>query len=167
MPDGHDRHLTRQMLAARIAVRRAPRKPPGKGLWAALGPGLITGASDDDPSGIATYSQVGAAFGFAMCWVMLLTYPLMAAIQEISARIGRVTGIGIAANLRKNYPRPLLYAVLFVVSIANVFNLGADIGAMGSAAQLILPGKSGLYIVPGIETTSAAFTVCQPADGPS
>jgi Mn2+/Fe2+ NRAMP family transporter len=78
---------------------------------------------------------------------MLLTYPLMAAIQEISARIGRVTGLGIAANLRKNYPKPILYAVLFAVSIANVFNLGADIGAMGSAAQLVLPGKRGLYIV--------------------
>jgi NRAMP (natural resistance-associated macrophage protein)-like metal ion transporter len=112
-----------------------------------LGPGLVTGASDDDPSGIGTYSQVGAQFGYALLWTMLLTYPLMAAIQEISARIGRVTGVGIAANLRKNYPRPLLYVVLFVVSVANVFNLGADIGAMGSAAQLVLPGKSGLYIV--------------------
>ena len=70
-----------------------------------LGPGLITGASDDDPSGIATYSQAGAAFGFAMCWVMLFTYPLMAAIQEISARIGRVTGLGIAGNIRAHYPR--------------------------------------------------------------
>jgi NRAMP (natural resistance-associated macrophage protein)-like metal ion transporter len=112
-----------------------------------LGPGLVTGASDDDPSGIGTYSQVGAQFGYALLWTMLLTYPLMAAIQEISARIGRVTGLGIAANLRKNYPRPILYTVLFVVSVANVFNLGADIGAMGSAAQLVLPGKSGLYIV--------------------
>jgi Mn2+/Fe2+ NRAMP family transporter len=80
-----------------------------------LGPGLITGASDDDPSGIGTYSQVGAQFGYALLWTMLLNYPLMAAIQEISARIGRVTGVGIAANLRKNYPRPLLYSVLFVV----------------------------------------------------
>jgi Mn2+/Fe2+ NRAMP family transporter len=112
-----------------------------------LGPGLITGASDDDPSGIGTYSQVGAQFGYALLWTMLLTYPLMAAIQEISAGIGRVTGMGIVANLRKNYPKPLLYGVLFVVSVANVFNLGADIGAMGSAAQLVLPGKSGLYIV--------------------
>jgi NRAMP (natural resistance-associated macrophage protein)-like metal ion transporter len=112
-----------------------------------LGPGLVTGASDDDPSGIGTYSQVGAQFGYSLLWTMLLTYPLMAAIQEISARIGRVTGVGIAANLRKNYPRPLLYSVLLVVSVANVFNLGADIGAMGSAAQLVLPGKSGLYIV--------------------
>ena len=77
-----------------------------------LGPGLVTGASDDDPSGIGTYSQVGAQFGYGLLWTMLISYPLMAAIQEISARIGRVTGIGIAGNLRKNYPKPLLYAVL-------------------------------------------------------
>ncbi len=112
-----------------------------------LGPGLVTGASDDDPSGIGTYSQVGAQFGYGLLWTMLFSYPLMAAIQEISARIGRVTGVGIAANLRKNYPKPLLYSVLTVVSVANVFNLGADIGAMGSAAQLVLPGNISLFIV--------------------
>ena len=78
---------------------------------------------------------------------MVLTYPLMTAIQEISARIGRVTGIGIAANLRKNYPKPVLYCVLIVVSVANVFNLGADIGAMAAATHLVLPGKVGVFIV--------------------
>lgn len=112
-----------------------------------LGPGLVTGASDDDPSGIATYSQVGAQFGYGLLWTMLLSYPLMAAIQEICARIGRVTGCGIAANLRKSYPKPLLYSVLVTMSIANVFNLGADIGAMGAASQLLLPGKIGLFTV--------------------
>jgi NRAMP (natural resistance-associated macrophage protein)-like metal ion transporter len=112
-----------------------------------LGPGLVTGASDDDPSGIGTYSQVGAQFGYELLWTMVLSYPLMAAIQEISARIGRVTGFGIAANLRKNYPRPVLYSVLFVVSVANIFNLGADIGAMGAATQLVLPGKISFFIV--------------------
>ncbi len=112
-----------------------------------LGPGLVTGASDDDPSGIGTYSQVGAQFGYGMLWTMVLSYPLMVAIQEISARIGRVTGVGLAANLRKNYPKPLLYSVLFVVSVANIFNLGADIGAMGAAAQLVLPGRISLFIV--------------------
>jgi NRAMP (natural resistance-associated macrophage protein)-like metal ion transporter len=117
------------------------------GLLRKLGPGLITGASDDDPSGIATYSQVGARFGYGLLWAMILTYPLMAAIQEISARIGRVTGVGIAANLRKNYPRPLLYSVLFVVSVANIFNLGADIGAMGAAMQLVLPKTAVLFTV--------------------
>ena len=116
-------------------------------LFQKLGPGLVTGASDDDPSGIGTYSQVGAQFGYGLLWTMVLSYPLMAAIQEISARIGRVTGVGIAANLRKNYPRPLLYSVLFVVSVANIFNLGADIGAMGAATKLVLPGNVGVFIV--------------------
>lgn len=126
--------LTRHLAAIRVLFQK-------------LGPGLITGASDDDPSGIATYSQVGAQFGYGLLWTMLLSYPLMAAIQEISARIGRVTGVGIAANLRKYYPKPLLYSVLLVVSVANIFNLGADIGAMGAATQLLLPGKVGLFVV--------------------
>ena len=112
-----------------------------------LGPGLVTGASDDDPSGIATYSQVGAQFGYGLLWTMLLSYPLMAAIQEISARIGRVTGRGIAANLRKSYSKLLLYSVLVTMSIANVFNLGADIGAMGAGVGLLLPGKISLFTV--------------------
>jgi NRAMP (natural resistance-associated macrophage protein)-like metal ion transporter len=112
-----------------------------------LGPGLITGASDDDPSGIATYSQVGAQFGYGLLWVMLFSYPLMAAMQEICARLGRVTGAGIAANMRKHYPAKLLYAVLFLLCAANIFNLGADIGAMGSAAQLLLGGPSALYVL--------------------
>jgi NRAMP (natural resistance-associated macrophage protein)-like metal ion transporter len=125
------------------------KRSPGaiKILVQKLGPGLITGGSDDDPSGIATYSQVGAQFGYGLLWTMVLTYPLMTAIQEISARIGRVTGVGIAANLRKTYPKPVLYGVLIVVSIANVFNLGADIGAMAAATHLVLPGKVGVFTV--------------------
>lgn len=115
--------------------------------FAKLGPGLITGASDDDPSGIATYSQVGAQFGYGLLWTMLLSYPLMAAIQEICARIGRVTGCGLAANLRKSYPRPLLYFVLIAMTMANVFNLGADIGAMGTSVALILPANVMLLTV--------------------
>lgn len=112
-----------------------------------MGPGVVTGASDDDPSGIATYSQVGAQFGCGMLWTMLLSYPLMAVIQEVSARIGRVTGCGISANVRKSCPRWLLYFVVGLVLIANIFNLGADIGAMGAGAHLILPGRAGYYIV--------------------
>jgi NRAMP (natural resistance-associated macrophage protein)-like metal ion transporter len=112
-----------------------------------LGPGLITGAADDDPSGIATYSQVGAMFGYSMMWLMLLSYPLMIAIQEICARIGRVTGVGIAANMRKHYPAPMLYAIVSLLCVANVFNLGADIGAMGAAAQLLLGGSLIPYTV--------------------
>lgn len=112
-----------------------------------LGPGLITGASDDDPSGIATYSQAGAQFGYGLLWTMLFSYPLMAAIQEISARIGRVTGAGIAGNLRRYYPKTMLYGVVSLLLIANIFNLGADIGAMGAAAKLLLPGPAGFYII--------------------
>jgi NRAMP (natural resistance-associated macrophage protein)-like metal ion transporter len=112
-----------------------------------VGPGLVTGASDDDPSGIATYSQVGAEFGYGMLWTMLASYPLMAAIQEICARIGRVTGCGIAANLRKSYSHWVLYSIVGLVLVANIFNLGADIGAMASAAQLVLPGPVAIYIV--------------------
>jgi NRAMP (natural resistance-associated macrophage protein)-like metal ion transporter len=147
MHDGHDRHLTRSMLAARIAFGRAPRKPPGKGIWAALGPGLITGASDDDPSGIATYSQVGAQFGFAMCWVMLFTFPLMAAIQEISGRIGRVTGQGIAGNIRQHYSKLLLRVIVGLLLVANIINLGADLGAMGDALTLLIGGPPHLYVI--------------------
>jgi len=110
-----------------------------------LGPGLITGVSDDDPSGIATYSQVGAQFGFQLLWTMLFSYPLMCAIQEISARIGRVTGKGIAGNIRAHYSRKLLYPVIFLLVLANVVNLGADIGAMGAALKLLIGGSAHLY----------------------
>jgi len=134
-------------LKPKLSASKERRRGAGIQLLRKLGPGLITGASDDDPSGIATYSQVGARFGYSLLWTMVFTYPLMAAIQEISARIGRVTGTGIAANLRKNYPRPLLYCVLFVVSVANIFNLGADIGAMGAAMELVLPKTAGVFTV--------------------
>jgi NRAMP (natural resistance-associated macrophage protein)-like metal ion transporter len=110
-----------------------------------LGPGLVAGASDDDPSGIATYSQVGAQFGFAMGWTMLFSYPLMAAIQEVSARIGCVTGRGIAGNIRRHYPHWLLRGTVLMLLVANVFNLGADIGAMGSALALLVGGSDQLY----------------------
>ncbi len=135
------------MLAGRIAQLRTPRKPPGKGLFALLGPGLITGASDDDPSGIATYAQAGAQFGFAMCWVMLFTFPLMAAIQEISARIGRVTGRGIAGNIRTYYPAWLLRTIVGLLLVANIINLGADLGAMGDSLALLIGGSPRLYAI--------------------
>ena len=112
-----------------------------------LGPGLITGASDDDPSGIATYSQAGAQFGFSMCWVMLFTFPLMAAIQEISARIGRVTGHGIAGNIRTHYPAWLLRGIVGLLLVANIINLGADLGAMAEALALLIHGPVHLYVV--------------------
>jgi NRAMP (natural resistance-associated macrophage protein)-like metal ion transporter len=115
-------------------------------LWR-LGPGLITGAADDDPSGIATYSQVGAQFGFGMLWTMLFSFPLMAAIQEISARIGRVSGVGIAGNMRLHFRKPFLLIIVILLLIANIFNLGADIGAMGAAMRLLVPGPQSLYVV--------------------
>lgn len=129
------------------AVQSGQRRGSLGRLFSKLGPGLITGASDDDPSGIATYSQIGAQFGYTLLWTMLLSYPLMAAIQEICGRIGRVTGCGLAANLRKNYPKPLLFFVLLLMSAANVFNLGADIGAMGSSVALVIPGTATLFTV--------------------
>jgi len=111
-----------------------------------MGPGLITGASDDDPSGIATYSQVGAQFGYSLAWTLLFSYPLMAAIQEISARIGRVTGYGIAGNLRRHYTPWLSSAIVGMLLVANVINLGADLGAMGAALKLLIPGPALLYV---------------------
>ncbi|HVC62654.1 MAG TPA: divalent metal cation transporter [Acetobacteraceae bacterium] len=137
----------RAVLAARIARHRAPRRPGHKGLLGRLGPGLITGASDDDPSGIATYSQAGAQFGYAMCWVMLFCFPLMAAIQEISARMGRVTGQGIAGNIRAHYPAWLLRVIVGLLLAANAINLGADLGAMGAALKLLVRGPASLYVV--------------------
>nr|MBI5455674.1 divalent metal cation transporter [Candidatus Levybacteria bacterium] len=104
-----------------------------------LGPGLITGAADDDPSGIATYSQTGAQFGYGQLWTVLLMYPLMTAVQEACARIGAVTGKGIAAVVKTNYNKKLLYFVVLLVVVANTINIGADIGAMASAANLIIP----------------------------
>ncbi|MGA8602190.1 MAG: Nramp family divalent metal transporter [Beijerinckiaceae bacterium] len=112
-----------------------------------LGPGLITGASDDDPSGIATYSQAGAQFGYGLTWTMLFTYPLMAAVQMISARVGRTTGRGIAGNLRVHYPAWILQWVVALLLIANTINLGADLGAMADASRLLLPAPAWLFIV--------------------
>jgi NRAMP (natural resistance-associated macrophage protein)-like metal ion transporter len=111
-----------------------------------LGPGLITGASDDDPSGIATYSQAGAQFGYTLGWTLLLTYPLMCAIQMISARVGRVTGRGLAENMRRHYPTPVLYTLVGLLLVANTINIGADLGAMAAALRLLLPGPAVLYI---------------------
>jgi Mn2+/Fe2+ NRAMP family transporter len=121
-----------------------PTKPH---LLGVLGPGLITGASDDDPSGIATYSQVGAAFGYGLSWTLLFSYPLMAAIQMISARIGRTTGHGIAGVLRMHYSTWLLQWIVALLLIANIVNLGADLGAMADALALLLPGPKWLYVL--------------------
>src|SRR5712672_4619324 len=112
-----------------------------------LGPGFITGASDDDPSGIGTYSQAGAQLGFGIGWTMLLTFPLMAAIQEISARIGRTTGHGISGNVCRHYSMWLLNVVVALLFIANTINIAADLGAMADAAKLLIGGHGMLYVV--------------------
>lgn len=113
-----------------------PSKPR---LWQILGPGLITGAADDDPSGIATYAQAGAQFGYQLSWTLVLTYPLMVSIQAISARIGRTTGRGIAANLRSAYPSWIVQSTVALLFIANICNIGADLGAMAEASRLLAP----------------------------
>lgn len=114
--------------------------PSGRRWFQRLGPGLITGAADDDPSGIATYSQAGAQFGVSMLWTVVLTFPLMAAIQAICARIGRVTGEGLAANMARVLPRWLVHGIVLLLFIANTVNIGADVAAMGAAAHLVVGG---------------------------
>jgi NRAMP (natural resistance-associated macrophage protein)-like metal ion transporter len=116
--------------------------------WLArLGPGVVTGAADDDPSGIATYSQAGARFGLNMLWTVLLTYPLMAAIQIISARIGRVSGRGLASNMRRHYPRWILHVTVLMLVVANTINIAADLAAMGDAVRLLVGGPARWYAV--------------------
>ena len=112
-----------------------------------LGPGVVTGASDDDPSGIGTYSQAGAQLGFSIAWTMVLSYPLMFAIQEISARVGRTTGKGIASNLREHYPAWLLRSLVTVLFVANVINIGADLAAMGDGLKLLIGGPALVYVI--------------------
>jgi len=125
------------------ATIKQPERPRLRDI---MGPGLITGASDDDPSGIATYSQAGAQFGYDLGWTLLLTFPLMAAIQQISAWIGRVTGRGLAGNLRRHVPAPVMYAVVGLMVVANVINIGADLGAMAASLQLLVGGPLLPYV---------------------
>lgn len=118
-----------------------------RGILSKLGPGLITGASDDDPSGIGTYSQAGAQLGYGIGWTMLFTFPLMVAIQEISARVGRVTGHGIAGNVCQHYPAWLLNIVVTLLFVANTINIAADLAAMGDALKLLIGGPGFLYVL--------------------
>src|ERR1700745_261679 len=118
-----------------------PGSKPSRGVvLRLLGPGLVTGAADDDPSGIATYSQAGAQFGYGLLWTVFLTTPFMIAIQLVSARIGRVTGKGLAANVMETAPRRLTLALIFLLVGANTFNIAADIAAMGEALSLVIGG---------------------------
>ena len=138
----------------------ASRNPLSR-LLRSLGPGLITGASDDDPSGIGTYSQVGAQFGFGMLWTMLFSYPLMVAIQLVCARIGRVTGHGIAGNLQRHHSRALGLPLVLLLLVANTVNIGADLGAMGAAVRLLIGGHLAVYIV-GFGVVSVLLQVFVP-----
>lgn len=135
-----------EMKRARVS-KRTTASVKKQSLWARLGPGLITGAADDDPSGIATYSQVGAGFGYGILWTAFFTFPLMVGIQTVSARIGRVTGQGLAANIRRHYPPWLLYGIVVLLLLANTINIAADIGAMGAALKLLTGGPAHWYAI--------------------
>jgi NRAMP (natural resistance-associated macrophage protein)-like metal ion transporter len=139
--------MTDAMTALQGKHDKTVETGPVRRFISVLGPGLITGASDDDPSGIGTYSQAGAQLGFSIGWTMLLTYPLMVAIQEISARLGRTTGHGIAGNLCRHYPNWLLQIIVTLLFIANAINIGADLSAMADASKLLIGGPGFLYVV--------------------
>ena len=141
--------MTRNAERTGVSLAQPPasRIQPRGAFLKIVGPGLITGAADDDPSGIATYSQVGAQFGYGLAWTMPFSFPLMAAIQEISARIGRVTGRGIAGNIRRHYPGWLLWGVVALLLSANLFNIAADLCAMGDALRLLVGGPDHAYVI--------------------
>ncbi|HSW74370.1 MAG TPA: divalent metal cation transporter [Candidatus Saccharimonadales bacterium] len=130
--------------------------------WTMLGPGLTTGASDDDPSGIATYSQAGAQFGYGMVWLAAWTLPLMAFVQEMCARIGIVTGRGLAGNIRVHFPKRVLYACTLFLFIANAFNIGADLGAMAKGVQLLFPHTQFYALVIGFTAFSLLLQIFTP-----
>jgi NRAMP (natural resistance-associated macrophage protein)-like metal ion transporter len=130
--------------------------------WHALGPGLTTGASDDDPSGIATYSQAGAQHGFGFLWLAPFTFPLMSVVQEMCARIGMVTGRGLAGNIRIHFSRRMLRFVTLLLFAANAFNIGADLGAMAKAVQLLQPSFSFGWLVVGFAVLSLLLQVLMP-----
>jgi len=152
-----------------VATQRVTAVLPGakmlrktKDYWHMLGPGLTTGASDDDPSGIATYSQTGAQFGFHFLWLSFWTFPLMATVQEMCARIGLVTGRGLAGNIRIHFSKRMLYLCTVLLFAANAFNIGADLGAMAKAAQLLNPRLSFALVVVGFAVLSVGLQIFTP-----
>src|SRR3990167_10668834 len=130
-----------------------------KDYWKSLGPGLTTGAADDDPSGITTYSQAGAQFGFNFLWLAPYTFPLMAVVQEMCARIGLGTGGGLAANIRQYYPKWVLYIATMLLFAANTLNIGADLGAMAKASQLLFPHFSFTTLILGFTIITLALQI--------
>lgn len=157
--------LGRAVLMTQI-VRDASAKNPiakkGKDYWLMLGPGLTTGASDDDPSGVGTYSQAGAQFGFKLLWLAPWTLPLMATVQEMCARIGLVTGRGLAGNIRVFFSKRVLYFCTILLFAANTFNIGADLGAMAKAVQLLSPGLGFGFLVVGFTILSLMLQIFTP-----
>lgn len=133
-----------------------------KDYWHNLGPGLTTGASDDDPSGIATYSQTGAQYGFQLLWLSTITFPLMAIVQEMCARIGLVTGRGLAGNIRVHFSKKILYTCTLLLFAANAFNIGADLGAMAKAVQLLKPELNFAVLVIGFAVFSLGLQIFTP-----
>lgn len=157
--------LNKTITATQDITRAIDSTPPvqkTKEYWHTLGPGLTTGASDDDPSGIGTYSQTGAQFGFQFLWLAAFTFPLMAVVQEMCARIGMVTGEGLAGTIRKHYSRPVIYVVAALLLGANAFNIGADLGAMAQATQLLWPGAPYLLLVIAFGIFSCALQIFTP-----
>src|SRR3989442_3842859 len=137
-------------MTTRTPMQKAKRRGVA-GFLHLLGPGLITGASDDDPSGIGTYSQVGSQFGYGLLWLALFTFPLMSAVQELCARIALQTGVGLGASLRRKFPRWLVGVAILGLLAANTFNVGADLGDVAAAGSLLSPGavQGLLLVVPG------------------
>jgi NRAMP (natural resistance-associated macrophage protein)-like metal ion transporter len=133
-----------------------------RNFWSHLGPGLITGAADDDPSGIATYSQSGAKYGFQLLWMSLFTFPLMAIVQEMCARIGLVTGRGLAGNIRINYSKEILYLCEILLFIANTFNIGANLGAMAEVTVLVFPRMNYFALAVGFTLFSLLLQIFTP-----
>ena len=152
--------LITEEVGARLRNGRVARGT--KRFWDRLGPGLTTGASDDDPSGIATYSQTGAQFGFHFLWLSVWTFPLMSVVQEMCARIGIVTGRGLAGNIRVFFPKKILYICTFLLFIANAINIGADLGAMAKGVQLLYPQANFAFFVVGFAVFCVLLQIFTP-----
>ena len=144
------------------SIPNSPIVKKGGDYWRMLGPGLTTGASDDDPSGIATYSQIGAKYGYQYLWLAAWIFPLAVVVQEMCARIGLVTGRGLAANIRSNFSKKIIYICALALFVANVINIGADLGAMAKAVQLIKPSFSFELLVVGFTIFSLLLQVFTP-----
>jgi NRAMP (natural resistance-associated macrophage protein)-like metal ion transporter len=152
--------VTTQKITATLPTDKLVKKT--EDYWHMLGPGLTTGASDDDPSGIATYSQTGAQFGFQYLWLAAWTFPLAAIVQEMCARIGLVTGRGLASNIRSHFSKPILYVCATLLFVANAINIGADLGAMAKAAQLLNPNFNFGWLVVGFALVSLLLQIFTP-----